>query len=616
MTWKKRPGKYVLDRLNIRGKLLGTVMVVYVVSMGLASGLFLNYQWHVLKDQSLRDLRVLANMTADNLTASLAFDDPRDAEAVLGTLKRQPAVVRAGIFRTDGTYFASYWRDQASKGAVSRPKGRTYQYTREGLEIFNDILLDDEPIGHVYILSDIRQAKAVVIKSSLGLLTVSVLGFFVAIILTTALQRSITRPLFHLSDIAGRVTRSRDFSIRADKYYEDEIGNLTESFNHMLEQISMGETAVRESEMRFRTIFQSNPDSISICRLSDGAWLDVNDQFVKVTGFEKEEVLGKTGLELDFWVSKEERDQLFATLIREGSISGFETDMRNKSGKIFTSLVSAVTIDLEGYPHLVSIMRDITDKKRAEKQLQRYQDQLEQLVEERTKQLEEAQAELVRTERLSVLGQLTATVSHEIRNPLGTVRNAVFSMGDAFKKGEEKRVERALKLAERNIIRVDDIISELLYYTRKRELQLENTEVDTWLKHILYEQDIPEGIDLDLDLSSSGSVPMDREKMRRAFLNVFQNALQAVQGTDGGKGSVTISTSMGSENLSVSVTDTGIGIQPEELEQIFEPLFSTKSFGVGLGMPIVKNIAEEHGGTVKVTSEPGTGTTVTVILPT
>jgi signal transduction histidine kinase len=89
-----------------------------------------------------------------------------------------------------------------------------------------------------------------------------------------------------------------------------------------------------------------------------------------------------------------------------------------------------------------------------------------------------------------------------------------------------------------------------------------------------------------------------------------------VQGTDGGKGSITISTSMGSENLSILVTDTGIGIQSEELEQIFEPLFSTKSFGVGLGMPIVKNIVEEHGGTVKVTSEPGTGTTVTVILPT
>ena len=104
--------------------------------------------------------------------------------------------------------------------------------------------------------------------------------------------------------------------------------------------------------------------------------------------------------------------------------------------------------------------------------------------------------------------------------------------------------------------------------------------------------------------------------MRRAFLNVFQNALQAVQGKDSGSGSVTVSTSNISEGLSVSVTDTGTGIHPEELEHIFEPLFSTKSFGVGLGMPIVKNIVEEHGGTVQVTSKPGTGTTVSVILPT
>lgn len=612
---KMRPGRFVLNRLNIRGKLLGTVMLVYIVSMGLASGLFLSYQWSVLKDQSLKDLRVLASITADNLTAALAFDDPRDAETVLGTLKRQPAVVRAGIFRTDGTYFASYYRDLESKGAISRPKERTYRFTRNGLEIFNDVVLDGEPIGHVYILSDLRQAKRVIIESAMGLLVVSIIGFFVAVALTAALQRSITRPLFHLSDVAGRVTKSRDFSIRADKHYNDEVGSLTDSFNLMLEQVAMGEAALRESELRFRTIFQSNPDSISICRLSDGAWLDVNEQFETVTGYKREEVLGKTGLEIDFWVSREDRDRMFDILIREGDISGFETDMRRKDGKIYTSLVSAVTIDLEGFPHLVSIMRDITDKKRSERQLQRYQDQLEQLVLERTKQLEEAQAELVRTERLSVLGQLTATVSHEIRNPLGTVRNAVFSMGDAFKKGEEKRIERALKLAERNIVRVDDIISELLYYTRKRELQKESTDLDAWLKHILQEQVMSEGVDLETDLVSGANLSMDREKMRRAFLNVFQNAQQAVLEKDGGAGKVKVFSSSAPEKVSISVTDTGIGIQPEELEQIFEPLFSTKSFGVGLGMPIVKNIVEEHKGTVEVVSKPGTGTTVTLNLP-
>ncbi len=605
----------LVNRLGIRQKMLGSILIVYFSTIVLASILFLSYEWDILKKQALTDLRVQAAMTGDNLTAALSFEDPRDAVAVLETLQRQPDIIRAGVFRLDGTAFASYRRDERERDFTIRAEGWTHRFTREGLEVLHDVTLEGEKIGDLYLLSNMGQARNLIVKSAFGLGALSLLGLIMAGSLSTLFQRSITRPLYHLAETAGRVTGSGDYTIRAEKYYDDEVGVLTEALNRMLEQILTGQEALKESEERFRTIFRSNPDAISICRLSDGVWMDVNEHFSAVTGYRRQDVLGRSGKEIDFWSRSEDRERFFKVLEKEGAVPDVTAEMKRKGGETYIGLISACRIDLGGQPHILSIMRDITPQKRAEEKLQSYQTQLETLVQERTAQLEEAQAELVQKERLSVLGQLTATVSHEIRNPLGTVRNAVFSISDAFGKGETLRVERALKLAERNIVRMDGIIDELLYYTRKREKFLEFTELDPWMRNVLQEQEVHEGVEVEADLSCGASIFMDREKLRRAFLNVYQNAVQAVQGSAEKTGRITVRTGQGGSGVSITVMDTGPGIGSEEIEKIFEPLFSTKSFGVGLGMPIVRNILEEHKGTIKIESTPGKGTTVTLNLP-
>jgi signal transduction histidine kinase len=272
------------------------------------------------------------------------------------------------------------------------------------------------------------------------------------------------------------------------------------------------------------------------------------------------------------------------------------------------------------------LQQEIVERQHAEKELKRYRTHLEELVEERTQELKQTQAELVRQERLSAMGQLTATIAYEIRNPLGMVRTSVFAIDDAIEREEMDRVERALQLAERNIVRCDNIISELLDYTRDRVLHLKSVDIDAWLNQVLDEQVFPEDIVCIRELRVNFEVFIDREHLRQVIINVVKNAVEGMQESGplrnaeyssepvvGGK-QLTVSTNVVGDRLEIRVSDTGGGISDEVLDKLFEPLFSTRSFGVGLEMPIVKSIMEQHGGGVEVQSKVGEGTTVVLWL--
>jgi signal transduction histidine kinase len=264
---------------------------------------------------------------------------------------------------------------------------------------------------------------------------------------------------------------------------------------------------------------------------------------------------------------------------------------------------------------VIALIGNLVYRRRAQLALQAYREHLEKLVEERTSKLESAQEALIQKERLAVLGQITATVAHEIRNPLGTVRTSIFSIEDAMEQHQFNRVARALKLAERNINRCDEIISELLGFSRPRALKPEPMDVDTWLKSLMAEQDIPEGMTCQCHFGAGIVLSFDKESLRRAFINVITNAVQALEDDQSQDHHLTVETKIVNNRLEIRVADNGPGIAEDLRDKIFEPLFSTKGFGVGLGLSIVKDIMENHGGGVEISTELGKGTTVCLWLP-
>lgn len=231
--------------------------------------------------------------------------------------------------------------------------------------------------------------------------------------------------------------------------------------------------------------------------------------------------------------------------------------------------------------------------------------------------LHETRDELARTERLAAIGELTGMVSHELRNPLGTLMTSVAVLR-RYLKGTAPPAQEELDRIQRNVWRCSRIIEDLLEFSRKREAVLHPLALDHWIEQQIAELRPMKGIQVHLDLGSDAIVLMDSEKLRQAFANILQNAFQAVEAVErhgGAEGKVAVRTRRMGDMVGLSVGDSGPGMNAEVKRRMFEPLFSTKAFGVGLGMPLVKRIAEQHGGRIDVESEEGHGSTVTILLP-
>ncbi len=234
-------------------------------------------------------------------------------------------------------------------------------------------------------------------------------------------------------------------------------------------------------------------------------------------------------------------------------------------------------------------------------------------------ELHAAQEELLRNERLAVLGQLTGTVSHELRNPLGALRNAVAAIKQ-LAGGEDPRLAGSVAIADRCVTRLDNVVADLLDYSRSQPLQRESTELDAWLTAVLDEYEPPPGITLRRQTASGATLEIDRDRLHRVVINLLDNACQAMAGEGkeaAGTGECVLAARIAPEGeaVEISVSDSGPGIAPGDAARIFEPYYSSKRAGVGLGLAIVKRIVDQHRGTVRIESEEGRGARAVIRLP-
>lgn len=378
---------------------------------------------------------------------------------------------------------------------------------------------------------------------------------------------------------------------------------------------------VRDSEERYRALFEHAAETIIIADPDTGGFVEFNDRAYQNLGYTRAEFEQLSIGNFEVVESQEEVVRHIERIMRDGSDT-FETQHRTKQGEIRDVLVNSRVISVGDKQLVQAIWTDITRQKRMEKELDRHRHQLEALVEERTTELKAAQDELVRRERLAALGQLVATVNHEMRNPLTTIRMSVYALRKRLS-GVHPDVDPILGRAERGIVRCGKIIESLLDYTREHPLGLQPTAMDEWLGAVLDEQTMSPAITLVRELTCGLTVDIDPERMRRCIVNLIDNACEAMGiGTAGEwdegereAGQLTVASRVAGGRLCIEVQDTGPGIADEVRDKILEPLFTTKSFGVGLGLPAVRDIMRQHAGGVEVESEPGRGTTVTLWLP-
>ena len=283
-----------------------------------------------------------------------------------------------------------------------------------------------------------------------------------------------------------------------------------------------------------------------------------------------------------------------------------------KDGATIYVDISTATVSIDGRQCTLGFFADITERKEAEEELNKYREHLEQEVEERTKQLREAQEKLIRQEKLAVLGQLAGGLGHELRNPLGAIKNAVYLLNMVLEKPEAE-VKETLEIIEKEVGTSERVITSLLDFARPKPPTRKVVDVNDIVQAAVSRIPVPENVEVVRQLSEAvPSVSADPDQLAQVFGNVALNAVQAMP--EGGQLVIKSEAPSPAEWVIVSFTDTGVGMDEETMGKVLEPLFTTKPKGIGLGLALTKLLVEAHGGTIEVESAVGKGSIFTVKL--
>jgi two-component system sensor histidine kinase AtoS len=247
-------------------------------------------------------------------------------------------------------------------------------------------------------------------------------------------------------------------------------------------------------------------------------------------------------------------------------------------------------------------------------ELKTFSQQMEEKIQQTTADLRKTEAQLIRSEKLAALGELAAGIAHEIRNPLTSINILIQSLTETFPSGNAHRED--LQVIEEEISRINEIVDQFLRFAKPVPPLLAKADVLSVFEEtlqLLRPQIEKNRIIVEKEFRVLPPISMDREQMKQVILNLLLNAVQAMP--KGGHLTVRGQVLESDRWIKLSIQDSGIGIPKEDLNKLFDPFFSTKEGGVGLGLSIAHRIVDQHHGKIEVESAPGKGTLLAVWLP-
>jgi len=378
------------------------------------------------------------------------------------------------------------------------------------------------------------------------------------------------------------------------------LGGLQKALSKEMDMIK----SVRESEERLRTAFQTSPDAITINRLADGAYVDVNHGFTTMMGYDRAEVIGHTINDLKIWVNDETSQAFLKELKDTGGVNNREVPFMSKGGVSRTGLVSASLFDYEGGPYVLSVIRDITALKTTELQLQQ-------------------------ARKMEAIGILAGGIAHDFNNILQVIGGYIQLL--MMKMNQDNPDQAKLAEVEKAVEHAAQLVRQLLTFSRKAEAKNVTLDLNAEIQSVarILKRTLPRMIDIHLHLGRDlDPINADPVQIEQILLNLATNAADAMP--DGGTLMIAsenitptdeyLNTHVGArtgKHVLLSVSDTGVGIPKDVIDHIFEPFFTTKEFGkgTGLGLASVYGIVKSYNGYISCYSEVGQGTTFRLYLP-
>ena len=634
----------VLRNMAIKHKLILIIMLACITGLVLAGTAFIGWEYNTFRNSMAGNLSTQAEMIAENCKASLAFQDAEDAKETLRALRVDSSIVFGCVYTKDNKLFATYYRDYAKVEVhPQKPESSGFKFRDGFLTVHKPIVLDGEIIGSVCLRSDMSPMYAMLKRNTgiiIAVLFASSLGAF---LMSSRLQNVISKPILSLAEVAKAVSEEKDYSTRAVKQSNDELGLLIDAFNEMLKQIQQRDTELvdakekleirveertaelttaneqltqeitvrkkaeeqlRKAEEKYRTQFEGALDAIFVADAETGILIDCNPAATKLVGREKTELIGQSHTILHPAETVEGGfSKTFGQHLKEKQGETLETQVITKDGQIKEVAIKASLIEVRGKKLIQGIFRDITIRKKAEQSLK---DLNEKLIQS-NQQLQE----------------FTYIASHDLREPTRKITSFGQLLGEtlADKLSDDEREN--LNFMIDGADRMQQMIEALLAYSRvtTKGIQFEQLDLNEIVEQL-------KTLELAVKLEETNgtiSVPEplpavegDSTQMRQLLQNLISNGLKYHKKDT--LPEVTIRARKQDNGMvRVEVKDNGIGIEKEQhgnLFVMFRRLHSKDEYeGTGIGLAVCKRIIERHGGEIGVDSIYGQGSTFWFTLP-
>lgn len=373
------------------------------------------------------------------------------------------------------------------------------------------------------------------------------------------------------SELTSNIYKSKDGNTRSIVILRDITG------------LKQEEERLRQSEERFFKVFDASPAAMSIQLLSDYTVIDVNKNFSEITGYTRDEAIGKTPTELGLVVNMKDISKILQAK-EFGVVKNVKVTLRSKTKEELSLLFSAVLININNEPCILCMAHNITE-------------------------LMHFQNEMARLDRLNLVGEMAAGIGHEVRNPMTTVRGFLQIFRE---KKEFCNYTEQLDLMVEELDRANTIITEFLSLAKNKSIDLKKCSLNKILKTLypLMQADaMKSDKNITLELEDIPMVLLDEKEIRQVILNLVRNGLEAMPPG----GNLTIRAFEKEGEVILSVRDQGAGIKPEVLEKLGTPFFTTKETGTGLGLAVCYSIAARHNAVISIDTGPK-GTTFNIIF--
>jgi PAS domain S-box-containing protein len=611
----------------IKRKLMRLVLVTSGVVLFLTCASFFAYEFVTFRETSKNQLSTLGKIISDNSTAALAFDNHDDAHAILQALKAEEHIISASLYDTEGNLFVRYPDTISATMFPERPGPDGYHYVNGYLEGFAPVAEQGVRVGTLFLRSDLKGIYDRFQRYAMILIIVMACSVFVAFVLSNRMQKTISDPILALADTASRVSKQKDYTVRAKKYDEDEVGILTDAFNQMLSEIERQNEKITgfnyELEMKVEertralaeantelkrkndfveTIIDSSVDVIAVFD-TDLHYVILNKYGKEMYGVEDENVIGEHILEVfpEVLGSPMHTDLMEAA---KGKTVHNPTYRSRISGRILENFYIPLLDENQNVYSILVLGHDITELSSVNEKLRIVNNELEK-------------------SNLD-LEQFAFVASHDLQEPLRKIQT--YSQLAIRDIQDESSVIRHLDKVISSASRMTDLIKAVLNYSRLsgEKIPFDRVDLNRVVETIINDFELAiEEKGAEITYESLPVVYGNELQLNQLFLNLISNALKfskrrpeiritsAYLGRNNSPGNT--------EFAEIVFTDNGIGFDQQYADKIFnvfQRLHNRQDYpGTGIGLALCKKIIDQHHGRISVTSKPGEGTTFKMLLP-